>query len=345
MRNTRVLQAVDVKDLHAKRKAQELANAVIPNGGNFLPALKWQCESTGAAYALYWVAGSHGFDVAAYYEAPQHLHKTNADRGDDDSFAKRCHAVHLDNHTLISMVASSRRPAFVTDTNGEYRSNRARWFAEFGIKSVFIVPFADGVLEYGSDESWQNPPLENCQEPSPTMSLRDEYLNCMSNSKREGLDVVNSDLAPFRQQYEEQMARERQDPAATVVDSELAPFLQKFEEHMARGRQDSVATEHEHVDMASEDEQPNRSGFHVTIRAFSAFVEGRYDNAFRQGEHDDVAIQETIPLTRTLERYWNTSQTRFSDDGEAAEGEPPKPRPTGLQQVLINVEQEDSGWF
>lgn len=137
---------------------QQQKTTVELTGHTLAAAMKMRCDTTGATYALYWVEADGKFVVAGSYVVPEHKTPLKERPGTKLSFIQQCEKMQLARTTRLAQVAETRHATFISDTGASEGFTRGKTCKEFGIKSLCIIPFEDGVLEYGSLSKWEHAP-------------------------------------------------------------------------------------------------------------------------------------------------------------------------------------------
>eukprot|EP00931_Biecheleriopsis_adriatica_P102939 TRINITY_DN77844_c0_g1_i1.p1 TRINITY_DN77844_c0_g1~~TRINITY_DN77844_c0_g1_i1.p1 ORF type:complete len:690 (-),score=134.65 TRINITY_DN77844_c0_g1_i1:23-2092(-) len=126
--------------------------AFVPLSGLTLQAsMKMRCDTTGASYCIYWGEVDDKLVVAGSYV-------TLKGGAQCKKYASACQKLQLDESTMLGKVAATREAAFISDVETCAEFTRAALCKECGIKSACIIPFEDGVLEYGSIDAWDAAP-------------------------------------------------------------------------------------------------------------------------------------------------------------------------------------------
>ena len=129
-------------------------------------ALKIICEASGAAYAIYWRLASTGGKQRLVVVADYTTNESRAvtlERGETGSFAEASRHVELDplGKSVIATVNRTGQPQFVADARSTL-FKRAGLAATYSIRSVQVIPFEQGALEYGTIDDrladWQGRP-------------------------------------------------------------------------------------------------------------------------------------------------------------------------------------------
>eukprot|EP00418_Pyrodinium_bahamense_P089929 CAMPEP_0179041410 /NCGR_PEP_ID=MMETSP0796-20121207/16142_1 /TAXON_ID=73915 /ORGANISM="Pyrodinium bahamense, Strain pbaha01" /LENGTH=921 /DNA_ID=CAMNT_0020737773 /DNA_START=33 /DNA_END=2798 /DNA_ORIENTATION=- len=138
----------------AAARAEALVRRAVPLTGDTLGAsLKMQCDTSGADYSIYWAAVDDTLVVAGKYISP------DVDAAVSTMFLSKCENMKLGkDNTLAGMVYKTGLPEFLPDAPSSSKSSRTELYQQCGIKSICVIPFEDGVLEYGSLSRWQEEP-------------------------------------------------------------------------------------------------------------------------------------------------------------------------------------------
>jgi len=137
----------------------------MPLTGHTLAAsLKICCELTGAQYAIYWV-NTHGSYVVASDFASQDGLK---------SFTQASSAIALtaDGSGPVATVATTGAPVFVANAGSEESLERREAATASGVKSICMIPFQAGVLEFGCTDGWTEMPAIP---KLPTKEMREAF--------------------------------------------------------------------------------------------------------------------------------------------------------------------------
>merc|ERR1711970_581187 len=84
-------------------------------------------------------------------------------RPDGDNFATKSSRKSLGSESIVYQAHKAKASAFISDAQRDTSFPRHKEAKEYGICSVAIVPFQEGVIEYGTGERWRKrdklPPL------------------------------------------------------------------------------------------------------------------------------------------------------------------------------------------
>ena len=125
------------------------ANAYL-SGPTLQASLKMRCDTSGAGYAMYWkeVDGKVTVD-GSYVTEKRRAHLTSM--GMDKSFAEASKDTVLSatGDGPVATVLKTRQPVYIADVASCATMKRSGLAAEYGIKSICLVPVEGGVMEYG----------------------------------------------------------------------------------------------------------------------------------------------------------------------------------------------------
>eukprot|EP00930_Biecheleria_cincta_P008354 TRINITY_DN109775_c0_g1_i1.p1 TRINITY_DN109775_c0_g1~~TRINITY_DN109775_c0_g1_i1.p1 ORF type:complete len:659 (-),score=120.82 TRINITY_DN109775_c0_g1_i1:61-2037(-) len=141
------------RPLRERDIVSEAAEVVGLTGLTLEAAMKMRSDTSGADYVLYWAEVENVYVAAGHYMRPECHEQCSG-------YIQACQGQKLDRSTMIAKVATTRSPAFIQiqDEASSSTFTRRQSCQEFGIKSVCIIPFEDGVLEYGSRSEWKEAP-------------------------------------------------------------------------------------------------------------------------------------------------------------------------------------------
>lgn len=123
------------------------------SGPTLAASLKMRCDTSGAAYALYWQDTDGKATVTGDYVTPARAAALKA-KGKTDSFAEASKAYTLDaaGSGPVATVLKTREPLYIQDVATCDFMKRGGLAVELGIKSICLVPVQGGVLEYGTSD-------------------------------------------------------------------------------------------------------------------------------------------------------------------------------------------------
>ena len=130
----------------------------VPLTGETLQAsLKMRCDTTGAKYAIYWSQVRGVFQATGTYVVP----------GGPSGYVEAVKSFnpHADSDGPVAVVKRTGVPTFVPDVGSSELRRRELAF-KYGISQVSMLPFEDGVIEFGNtvgDPQWDGIP------PAPTI--------------------------------------------------------------------------------------------------------------------------------------------------------------------------------
>merc|ERR1719343_670254 len=116
-------------------------------------SLKMRCDTSGAGYALYWKETDGKAVVAGDYVTPARKAALEA-KGKTSSFAEASkeYTMEVSGDGPVATVLKTREPVYIQDVTTCDTMKRGGVAAEYGIKSVCLVPVPGGVLEYGTSD-------------------------------------------------------------------------------------------------------------------------------------------------------------------------------------------------
>lgn len=151
----------------AVQMQMDAARGVPLTGLSMHATLKIRCDTTDAAYAIFWTKVRDEFTVAGTYAPPG-----SAAQG----YVAQSESVSL-NGLGTGPVATTKRSGqglFVPDVS-QSNLQRRELGIQYGIGQIAFIPYEDGVIEFGNCKSSQ-PWLEIPQAPSmPKMALRKAF--------------------------------------------------------------------------------------------------------------------------------------------------------------------------
>jgi hypothetical protein len=154
------------------------------SGDTLAASLKMRCETSGAAYALYWTEEGGSLVVSGSYVTPAHVEELQA-KGLSSSFAHESRALKPDAvlqqeaQEPIATVVQTGQPVFVMDARTDQAMRRQALAQEYGVGSVCFIPVAGGVLEYGTAEAHTTPhwtEMPACPQTCPKRSWSEPSL-------------------------------------------------------------------------------------------------------------------------------------------------------------------------
>lgn len=140
-----------------KTTLQDQAVHVELTGHTLAASMKMRCDTSGSAYVLYWVEVDGNFVVAGNYVPPEHKSVLKQEAG-KKGWVQQCESLKLERSSMVAHIAESKEAVFMKDASSESSFTRTELCKQFGIVSVCIIPFEDGVLEYGSFQPWAQAP-------------------------------------------------------------------------------------------------------------------------------------------------------------------------------------------
>lgn len=183
-----------------KNMLQDKVAYVELTGHTLAASMKMRCDISGAAYVLYWVEVDGSFVVTGSYVPPEHkslLKQESAKQG----WVQQCELLKLDRSSLVARVAESKEAVFIQDAPADSLYTRTELCKQFGITSVCIIPFEDGVLEYGSLQSWAEAPKCPTMPKAQMRAAFDNFGACYTmfwQEKPEGFVAVAEYVSPQR---------------------------------------------------------------------------------------------------------------------------------------------------
>jgi len=153
---------------------------VVPLTGSTLrAALKWQCDATGAGYAVFWSRLGDQLVVAGDYTTDQRKAALRA-RSMEGSFAVQSEnfAIALDTDDPVAECYQQKEGILLRDAS-KAEMSRADMAKKYRIAQIAFVPFEDGVMEFGTSDSSETTtwPNDFTKIPKAPVFPKDEVRN------------------------------------------------------------------------------------------------------------------------------------------------------------------------
>jgi hypothetical protein len=152
----------------AARHAPSCMQGLPLTGSTLRAALKWQCDATGAGYAVYWAKVGSTLVVAGDYTTDSRR-EVLRQRGLKGSFAIESEgfAIEIGSDDPVATCFRARQHAYLKDASGAEIS-RASLVRKYRIAQIAYIPFEDGVMEFGTSLGSVSVPRSNqTRVPSP----------------------------------------------------------------------------------------------------------------------------------------------------------------------------------
>jgi hypothetical protein len=157
------------------------ANAEL-SGSLLAASMKMRCDTSGAGYALYWLQQGNKLVLSGSYVTPARKAALQ-EQGKEKSYAEASKVFSLDpnGNGPVAQVIKTKRPWYTQDAATCATMKRSGVAAEYGIKSICMVPVPGGVLEYGTSDEASTADWSCMEDARKAIMPKDELQTAFNN--------------------------------------------------------------------------------------------------------------------------------------------------------------------
>lgn len=131
-------------------RAGSAVNMAVFNNGDIKDSLEKIATQEKATYAIFWTRDGPNFVAAADYTSPSWAKVLQNSRADANTFSSKSAGMRIPAEGDEPIATVARTGQVMTDAGAHPSFSRVGLVREFDVSKIHVVPYEDGVLEFGS---------------------------------------------------------------------------------------------------------------------------------------------------------------------------------------------------